>query len=85
MARLLRRLDLVLDPRLVRTALRAIVATICWRNRAHGLILAELGAYITSSAHAPAGTKRLSNLLRSAKRTGLAIKGIPRNKAFGMW
>jgi hypothetical protein len=68
------RLDLVLDRRLVRTVLRSVVAIICWRNRAHGLVLAELGAYITSPEHAPAGTKRLSNLLRSAKWRGRAIE-----------
>jgi hypothetical protein len=71
---LLSRLDLVLDRRLVRTVLRRVVAIICWRNRAHGLVLAELGAYITSPAQAPAGTKRLSNLLCSAKWTGRVIE-----------
>jgi hypothetical protein len=73
LAPLLTRLDLVLDRRLVQTALRAVVAIVCWRNRAHGLLLSELGGYITSPAQAPAGTKRLSNLLRSAKWTGRAI------------
>jgi hypothetical protein len=70
---LLSQLGLVVDRRLVQTALRAVVAIICWRNRAHGLLLSELGAYIASPAQAPAGTKRLSNLLRSAKWTGRAI------------
>jgi hypothetical protein len=32
-----------------------------------GLLLSELGAYICGPAHAPAGTKRISNLLRSKK------------------
>jgi hypothetical protein len=32
-----------------------------------GLLLSELGGYICGFAHAPAGTKRISNLLRSKK------------------
>jgi hypothetical protein len=38
-----------------------------FRNRAHGLLLSELGGYLLSPSHAPAGTKRLSNLLRCDK------------------
>jgi hypothetical protein len=64
---LLTALDQQLDVRLVRTLVHTIVALLQWRNRAHGLLLSELGAYLLSPAHAPAGTKRLSNLLRSAK------------------
>lgn len=60
-------LDARLDTRLVRTVRGAIAALLCWRNRAHGLLLSELGAYLLSPAQAPAGTKRLSNLLRSPK------------------
>jgi Transposase DDE domain len=60
-------LDTVVDKRLTRTLVRSIVALLEWRNRAHGLLLSELGAYICDPAHAPAGTKRLSNLLRSPK------------------
>ena len=60
-------LDATLDRRLVRTFALSIDAMIRWRNRAHGLLLSELGAYLLSPAHAPAGTKRLSNLLRSPK------------------
>lgn len=60
-------LDTLLDKRLVRTLVASIVALVEWRNRAHGLLLSELGAYICDPAHAPAGTKRLSNLLRSPR------------------
>ncbi|MGH2515518.1 MAG: hypothetical protein ACRDHP_07665, partial [Ktedonobacterales bacterium] len=60
-------LDTLLDKRLVHTLVASIVALVEWRNRAHGLLLSELGAYICAPAHAPAGTKRLSNLLRSPK------------------
>lgn len=55
-----------LDVRLVRTFLATLFAIVQSRNRAHGLLLSELGAYISSPEHAPAGTKRLSNLLRSS-------------------
>jgi hypothetical protein len=60
-------LDAQIDRRLVRTLAGTVRALLCWRNRAHGLLLSELGAYLLSPAQAPAGTKRLSNLLRSPK------------------
>ena len=44
-----------------------LVAIVQWRNRNHGLLLLELGAYLLTPEHAPAGTKRLSNLLRSSR------------------
>jgi len=62
---LLHQLDCQLDVRLVRTFLATIRAILCFRHRSHGLLLSELGGYLLSPAHAPAGTKRLSNLLRS--------------------
>jgi hypothetical protein len=65
LAPLLRTLDQRLDRRLVATFLATLVAIVQWRNRAHGLLLSELGAYLLSPEHAPAGTKRLSKLLRS--------------------
>ena len=66
-------LDTQVDKRLVRTVLTSMVALVEWRNRAHGLLLSELGGYILDPAHAPAGTKRLSNLLRSPKWEASAI------------
>jgi hypothetical protein len=60
-------LDALLDKRLVRTLVASVIALLEWRNRAHGLLLSELGAYLCDPAQAPAGTKRLSNLLRSPK------------------
>src|SRR5690348_17234203 len=66
-------LDKQLDVRLVRTFLVTIAAIIQFRNRAQGLLLSELGALLTGPAHAPAGTKRLSNLLRSPKWTSALI------------
>jgi hypothetical protein len=64
---LLRSLDQRLDRRLVSTFLATVIAIVEWRNRAHGLLLSELGAYLLTPEHAPAGTKRLSNLLRSER------------------
>jgi DDE family transposase len=64
---LLIQLDTQMDRRLVATFARTIQAILCFRNRPHGLLLSELGAYLLSPEHAAAGTKRLSNLLRSSK------------------
>jgi hypothetical protein len=64
---LLTPLDAQIDRRLVRTFLATIEAVLRFRNRAHGLLLSELGGELLGPAHAPAGTKRLSNLLRSPK------------------
>lgn len=64
---LLQRLDAQIDVRLVRTFLHTVDAILCFRNRPHGLLLSELGGYLGDPAHAAAGTKRLSNLLRSPK------------------
>jgi Transposase DDE domain len=65
LAPILRTLDRRLDRRLVGTFLATLIAIVQWRNRPHGLLLSELGGYLLTPQHAPAGTKRLSNLLRS--------------------
>lgn len=62
LAPLLRTLDQQLDRRLVSTFLATLIAIVQWRNRNHGLLLSELGAYLLSPEQAPAGTKRLSNM-----------------------
>ena len=62
-----RRLDEQIDSRLVRTFFNLFVVILTFRNRPMGLLLSELGGYICGFAHAPAGTKRISNLLRSRK------------------
>lgn len=61
------RLDAQIDQRLVRTFYDLFLVILAFRNRAMGLLLSELGGYICGFAHAPAGTKRLSNLLRCKK------------------
>ena len=67
LAELLIRLDAQVDKRLVRTFLRTIIVILLFRHRQYGLLLSELGGYILSPDQAPAGTKRLSNLLQNEK------------------
>lgn len=71
---LLVELDGLLDKRLVRTFLDGLSAIIRHRHRNQGLLLSELGSYILAPDQAPAGTKRLSNLLRSNKWTHTVIE-----------
>ena len=70
---LLIELDTLLDKRLVRTFLATIQVIITFRDRANGLLLSELGGYLEAPDKAPAGTKRLSNLLHSSKWTAWLI------------
>jgi hypothetical protein len=51
----------------VRTFEASVEVILSFRNRAQGLLLAELGDHLAPPGHGPAGTKRLSNLLRSPK------------------
>lgn len=62
-----------IDKRLARTFFDLFVVILLFRNRAMGLLLSELGGYICGFDHAPAGTKRISNLLRSKKWTAQLI------------
>ena len=66
-------LNTQIDKRLVRTFYDLFVAILVFRNRANGLLLSELGGYICGFDKAPAGTKRISNLLRSKKWTSSII------------
>ena len=70
-------LDRFLDKRLVRTFVQCCVAIIRFRNNKQGLLLSELGSYMDGysglSTNAPAGTKRLGNLMRSIKWSMLHI------------
>lgn len=72
LAPLLSRLDEQLDSRLVRTLGATVEVLLQNRYRSSGLLLSELGAFLTSPEKAAAGTKRLSNLLRS-KRWGAEL------------
>jgi Transposase DDE domain len=62
---LLADLDAQVDRRLLRTLASTIPALIRHRDRPHALLLSELGAELAGPQHAPAGTKRLANLLHS--------------------
>lgn len=64
---LLEQLDAQLDKRLVRTFLGLLQVILVLRHNRYGLLLSELGGYLLGVAHAPAGTKRISNLLRSKR------------------
>ena len=70
-------LDRVLDKRLVRTLVQCCAAIIRLRSNKQGLLLSELGSYMDGysglSTNAPAGTKRLGNLIRSIKWSILQI------------
>ena len=74
-------LDHLADRRLVRTFFLALVAIVRLRHSRSGLLLSELGAHILSPAQAPAGTKRLSNLLRSAKWSHTLLERFLRHRA----
>lgn len=63
LAPLVERLTGLLDKRLVRTFVGLIEVIISFRGYRHGLLLSELGGYLMPPGQAPAGTKRLSNLL----------------------
>jgi hypothetical protein len=54
-----------LDIRLVQTALDLVQVILTHRHRALGLLLTELGGYLLSPAQAPAGAKRISNLIHA--------------------
>jgi hypothetical protein len=71
---LLVELDRRLDKRLVRTFLQSVAVILTFRDRANGLLLSELGGYLLSADQAPAGTKRLSNLLHSLRWRATLIR-----------
>lgn len=82
---LLTTLDKLLDKRLVRTFLQICIAIIRFRNTKQALLLSELGSYLDGipglSSSAPAGTKRLGNLIRSIKWDGTCIDQFLLNEA----
>jgi hypothetical protein len=63
---LAQRLAAQLDIRLVQTALDLVQVILTHRHRALGLLLTELGGYLLTPAQAPAGAKRISNLIHAA-------------------
>jgi hypothetical protein len=65
--RLLGVLDVRMDRRLVVTFLSLVMVILMHRHRNQGLLLSELGGYLRPAYQAPAGTKRISNLLHSKR------------------
>jgi Transposase DDE domain len=63
-----------LDRRLVHTLLDLLVVIVMHRHRQQGLVLSELGGYLLGEAQAPAGTKRISALLKSPRWTAQTIE-----------
>jgi hypothetical protein len=63
----LEKLNQKTDRRLVMTFFGLVMAILIHRHRNHGLLLSELGAYLLGPEKCTAGTKRISNLLRSKK------------------
>jgi hypothetical protein len=74
LAPLLLALDGYLDKRLVRTLGQLVGVIIQFRHSTQGLLLSELGGSLLSPAQAPAGTKRISNLLRCRHWAHAAIE-----------
>lgn len=62
---LLQALHTQMDRRVVHTFLDLLPVIVMHRHRNQGLLLSELGGFLLGAQHAPAGTKRISNLLRS--------------------
>jgi hypothetical protein len=58
-------LNVSLDRRLVVTFLSLVIVILMHRHRNQGLLLSELGGYLKPAYQAPAGTKRISNLLHA--------------------
>ncbi len=65
----LHQLDIHLDKRLVRTFFDLLGCLIRFRDRHNGMVLSELGSYLLGPLRCCAGTKRISNLLRSKNWT----------------
>ena len=60
-------LDELLDRRLINTFVSLLGCILRHRHNSLGLLLSELGGKLLGESHSPAGTKRISNLLRSKK------------------
>jgi Transposase DDE domain len=66
---LLEELNKLLDIRLVRTFYQLLECMLVFQHVKHGLLLSRLGGFLLGPSKAPAGTKRISNLLRNVSWT----------------
>jgi hypothetical protein len=73
LAPLLRDVHRQLDRRLVQTFLDLVLVIVMHRHRNQGLVLSELGGHLLGAAHAPAGVKRIANLLHSPRWSGAVV------------
>ncbi|MEN9612613.1 MAG: hypothetical protein RLZZ628_3427, partial [Bacteroidota bacterium] len=71
----------LLDKRLVGTFYDLFVSILLNRDSKKGLLLSELGKYICGTVHAPAGTKRISNLIRSKNWNSDVLEKVQLEKA----
>lgn len=71
---LLKVLHAKLDRRLVQTLLDLMMVIVIHRHRNQGLLLSELGGHLLGGGRAPAGTKRIHNLLCSKRWGGDEIE-----------
>lgn len=72
----LTRLAQQIDIRLVQTAIDLVQVVITHRHRAMGLLLSELGGYLLGPDRAPAGTKRISNLVHATNWSAEDINAV---------
>jgi len=70
------RLAAQVDIRLVQTASDLVQVILTHRHTLIGLLLSELGGYLLGPAQAPAGTKRISNLIHAASWTAADLKAV---------
>jgi DDE family transposase len=73
---LAQRLAALLDIRLVQTAIDLVQVILTHRHTLNGLLLSELGGYLLGPERAPAGTKRISNLIHAAGWTAPDLKAV---------
>src|SRR5437773_1105577 len=70
------RLAAQLDIRLVQTAIDLVQVILTHRHGRISLLLSELGGYLLGPNQAPAGTKRISNLIHAASWTAPDLKAV---------
>lgn len=70
----LRDLQRVLDRRLVQTVLDLVLVIVMHRHRNSGLVLSELGGQLLGANRAPAGVKRIANVVHSVRWSGHQVE-----------
>lgn len=73
---LAQRLAAQVDIRLVQTAIDLVQVILTHRHSLIGLLLSELGGYLLGPEQAPAGTKRISNLIHAPGWSAADLKAV---------